>query len=295
MNDYPEIKLAKRLVERYKLRPPVDVETLARDYAEVEFDNIPFDVDGVCLDLKVSGKKPHIIVNTAATDTRRRFTLAHELGHAYHNLNLADRTMLQSFTPMTLAETASIFCQTIILDAALKDSDPEDQFVLLEGSLQDACQVVVDISSRFIFEQAVFQKRKERELSVGEFNELMLDAQRETYGDGLDLDLLHPYMWAVKSHYYNPGLSYYNFPYMFGLLFALGLYARYLDDPEQFKIDYDELLSSTGLGDAADLASRFGIDLRQMDFWRGSLDVIRRDIDRFEELVEKRVQEQMEG
>ena len=112
-----------------------------------------------------------------------------------------------------------------------------------------ACQVVVDISSRFIFERAVFEKRKGRELSVDEFNMLMLASQKETYGEGLDPEFLHPYMWAVKSHYYNPGLSYYNFPYMFGLLFGLGLYARYLDEPEQFKVDYDDLLSSTGLGD----------------------------------------------
>jgi len=217
-------------------------------------------------------------------------TLAHELGHAYHNLALKDRTMLQRFTPMTLAETASIFCQTIILDAALKDADPEDQFGILEGSLQDSCQVVVDISSRFIFEQAIFEKRKGRELSVDEFNELMLASQLETYGEGLDPEYLHPYMWAVKSHYYSPGLSFYNFPYMFGLLFGLGLYARYLDESEQFKVDYDDLLSSTGLGDAAELASRFGIDLHQIDFWRGSLDVVRRDIARFEALVEERVQ-----
>jgi oligoendopeptidase F len=216
-------------------------------------------------------------------------TLAHELGHAYHNLNLANRTMLQRYTPMTLAETASIFCQTIILDAALKDSDEEDQFVILEGSLQDSCQVVVDISSRFIFEQAVFEKRKERELSVDEFNELMLDSQRQTYGDGLDSEVLHPYMWAVKSHYYSSGLSYYNFPYMFGLLFGLGLYARFLDGPQQFKANYDDLLSSTGLGDAAELAGRFGIELHQLDFWRGSLNVIRRDINRFEKLVEERI------
>jgi oligoendopeptidase F len=222
-------------------------------------------------------------------------TLAHELGHAYHNLNLANRTMLQRYTPMTMAETASIFCQTIILDAALKDSNDDDQFMILEGSLQDSCQVVVDISSRFIFEQAVFEKRKERELSVEEFNELMLDAQRQTYGDGLDSQLLHPYMWAVKSHYYNPGLSYYNFPYMFGLLFGLGLYARYLDDSERFKVDYDELLSSTGLSDAAELARRFGIELREPEYWQASLNVIRRDIQRFEKIVEERVKTGVSG
>jgi oligoendopeptidase F len=212
-------------------------------------------------------------------------TLAHELGHAYHNLNLAQRTFLQRSTPMTLAETASIFCQTIIRDAALVDADAEDQLVIVEGSLQDACQVVVDITSRFLFEQGAFQKREDHELSVDMLSELMLDCQRKTYGGGLAPERLHPYMWAVKPHYYRTGLSFYNFPYMFGLLFGLGLYARYLNDPEIFKEDYDDLLSSTGLGDAGDLAKRFGIEIREPDFWRASLDIIRADIERFESLV----------
>jgi oligoendopeptidase F len=115
-------------------------------------------------------------------------TLAHELGHGYHNVNLAQRTSLQRSHPMTLAETASIFCETIIR--------------------QGSCMVVVDITSRFLFEQRVFEKRQQRELSVDELNELMLEAQRETYGDGLDGAYLHPYMWAMKPHYYSTGRSY---------------------------------------------------------------------------------------
>jgi pepF/M3 family oligoendopeptidase len=212
-------------------------------------------------------------------------TLAHELGHAYHNFVKLGRTYLQRATPMTLAETASIFCETIVRNAALEHADEEEQLYILEASLQDSCQVVVDISSRFLFEQAVFGKRQGRELSVEELNDLMLSAQRDTYGDGLDEEKLHPYMWAVKPHYYSSGLSYYNFPYMFGLLFGLGLYACYLDDPEAFKEGYDDLLSSTGLADAATLAGRFGIDIRTPDFWRASLDVIRADVDRFEQLT----------
>jgi len=210
-------------------------------------------------------------------------TLAHELGHAYHNLNLASRTMLQRSTPMTLAETASIFCEMIVVQAALRNATTQEQIAILESSLQNACQVVVDISSRFLFEQRVFEQRQKRELSIAEFNELMLGAQRETYGDGLDSAALHPYMWAAKGHYY--GATFYNYPYMFGLLFGLGLYARYQSDPAGFKDGYDDLLSSTGMGDAAELAGRFGIDLRSVDFWRASLDVIRRDIDRFEALI----------
>ena len=214
-------------------------------------------------------------------------TLAHELGHAYHNLVKASRTMLQRDTPMTLAETASTFCETIIRGAALQDADEQEQFSILELSLQDSCQIVLDISSRYLFENRVFEKRLQRELSVDEFNELMLQSQKETYGDGLDQNLLHPYMWAVKGHYYSSGLSFYNFPYMFGLLFGLGLYARYEKDPEEFKKGYDDLLSSTGMADAATLAARFGINVRTPEFWRGSLDVLRADINRFEELVTK--------
>lgn len=216
-------------------------------------------------------------------------TLAHELGHAYHNVHLAKRMFLQRSTPMTLAETASIFCETIIKDAALGASGPEEQFMILEGSLQDSCQVVVDITSRFIFEQGVFDKRRDRELSIDELNDLMLSAQKETYADGLDNEKLHPYMWAVKPHYYSTGLSFYNYPYMFGKLFGLGLYAQYKDDPEGFKAGYDELLSSTGMAGAAELAEGFGIDIRVPDFWRASLEVIKADIAKFEALVEERV------
>jgi pepF/M3 family oligoendopeptidase len=212
-------------------------------------------------------------------------TLAHELGHGYHNLNLAPRTALQKDLPMTLAETASIFCETIIRNAVLRTAGKQEQLSILEDSLQTSCQIVVDITSRFLFEQNVFEKRKQRELSVKEFNALMLAAQRETYGDGLDENELHPYMWAVKSHYYSSSSAYYNYPYMFGLLFGLGLYAQYQQDPETFKQSYDELLSSTGLADAATLAARFGIELRTEAFWKSSLDIIRKDINQFEALT----------
>lgn len=210
-------------------------------------------------------------------------TLAHELGHAYHNLVRAECTYLQRQTPMTLAETASIFCETLVREAALRQSTPQEQLVILEASLQSACQQVVDITSRFQFEQAVFEQRRQRELSADELNQFMLAAQRETYGEALDPQWLHPYMWAVKPHYYDS--TFYNFPYLFGLLFGLGLYARYQEDSGGFKAGYDGLLAATGRADAATLAARFGINTRTPDFWRASLDVIRANIDRFEALV----------
>src|SRR5918994_643198 len=212
-------------------------------------------------------------------------TLAHELGHAYHNLNEAGLTPLQRRTPMILAETASTFCETLVKEAALVDANRGERIYILEQSVQGACQVVVDILSRFDFEQALFAGRRERELSIGELNRLMLAAQEATYGDALAKDERHPYMWAVKGHYYSPDLSYYNYPYLFGLLFGLGLYAIYRKEPGVFPGRYDALLASTGRAGVADLAARFDIDLRDPGFWRSSLDVIRDDIDRLEELV----------
>lgn len=218
--------------------------------------------------------------------------LAHELGHAYHDFNLLGRTALQSRVPETLAETASIFCETLIRQAALHHADTGEQMALLDASLQSSAQRVVSMLSNFLFEQRVFEQRQQRELSVDELCLLMQQAQRDTYGDGVDDQALHPYLWAAKVHYYDPALSFYNYPYMFGVLFSLGLYTQYQRDPEAFKASYDALLSATGLADAATLAARFQIDIRAPAFWQSSLAVIRADIDRFAHLVSPIVREQ---
>ncbi|HVM08285.1 MAG TPA: M3 family oligoendopeptidase [Acidimicrobiales bacterium] len=210
-------------------------------------------------------------------------TLAHELGHAYHNTTLAQRTPLQRQLPMALAETASIFCETIMVEQGLAAATGDDRLSVVEGDLQAACQVVVDIHSRFLFESSFFEARQRRTLSAGETCELMLAAQEASYGDGLDASLRHPYMWAAKPHYYTS--TFYNWPYTFGLLFGLGLYARYQDDPERFRGSYDDLLSSCGLGSARELAGRFGIDVADEAFWASSLGVIERRIDEFEQLA----------
>ena len=212
-------------------------------------------------------------------------TLAHELGHGYHNLCLKDRSPLQKQTPMTLAETASIFCETIVQHSALAavqgPAQRAERLYVLETQLMGQAQVVVDIHSRFLFESAVFTAREKRDLSPAELSGLMQQAQRDTYGDALSS--LHPSMWAVKSHYY--GSNFYNYPYTFGLLFGLGLYARYRADPDAFRAQYDDLLSKTGMSDAATLAQGFGIDVRADAFWVGSLDVIRESIAEYEGLT----------
>ncbi len=206
-------------------------------------------------------------------------TLAHELGHAYHNTALRPRTPLQRSTPMALAETASIFCETILTDQALAAAQGAERLALLEADLQGACQVVVDIRSRFLFESRLFERRRSSSVAVRELSEVMCDAQVEAYGDGLDPDELHPLMWAAKPHYY--GSTFYNWPYTFGLLFGLGLYARWLDDAAGFRAAYDAMLASTGMETASQLAARFGIDVADQAFWTASLDVLRTRIDDF--------------
>ncbi|MEM9520538.1 MAG: M3 family oligoendopeptidase [Actinomycetota bacterium] len=210
-------------------------------------------------------------------------TLAHELGHAYHNVQLGQRTPIQRGTPSSLAETASIFCETLMVQHGLASVEGGQRLALLDIDLSGAGQVVVDIHSRFLFESALFDRRRSSTIAVPELCDMMAEAQDATYGDGLDPDLRHPWMWAAKPHYY--GSVFYNWPYTFGLLFGVGLYAKFVADPERFRGAYDDLLSSTGLAPAAELGARFDLDVRDVDFWAAGLDVIRSRIDAYVELA----------
>jgi len=211
-------------------------------------------------------------------------TIAHELGHAFHNecAYQAGKTEIQQDTPMTLAETASIMCETVVMEAVLSQtSDPQEQLAIIETQLIGDSQVIMDIYSRYLFEKEVFERREKSELSAEELCDIMERAQKTVYGDGLDEKYLHKYMWTWKPHYYYAGLSFYNFPYAFGLLFGVGLYAIYQQRGANFVPDYKNLLASTGEACAADLAARFGIDIRSRKFWEDSLGVIARRIDRY--------------
>ncbi len=208
-------------------------------------------------------------------------TLAHELGHGYHGHCLKDSTYMNSDYPMPLAETASIFCESIVMNAALKITGPEEAAAIVEHSLLEATQVIVDILSRYIFETELFEKRKDVSMSADQLKEIMLNAQKEAYGDGLDHETLHPYMWACKPHYYEAGANFYNFPYAFGLLFAKGLYARYLKEGDAFVPKYNALLLETGKNDIRGVLETAGVDSGDINFWRGSLELIKQDIDKF--------------
>jgi oligoendopeptidase F len=212
-------------------------------------------------------------------------TTAHELGHAYHNTQLAARTMLQRAVPMALAETASIFCETLVVEEGLQRLQGRDRLCMLDTDLVGSLQVVVDIRSRFLFETELFARRQRRTLGADELCEMMKAAQLEAYGDGLDQATAHPYMWAVKSHYY--GSHFYNWPYTYGLLFGLGLFAQYQADPERFKAHYDDALSRAGMNTAEQLGAVFGFDVTDGAFWTASLDVVRARMTAFEDLADE--------
>jgi pepF/M3 family oligoendopeptidase len=257
-------------------------------FAERAFDRNWIDAEprdgkrGGAFCMRIPGvKEPRILCNFDGSFDQVS-TIAHELGHGYHIECQRDKEFLQFITPMTLAETASIFCETIIQDAALEQaSSPDEQLAILETALVGDTQVIVDITSRFMFEKEVFERREEAELSADDFCEIITRAQKATYGEALDEHHLHPYMWAWKPHYYREDISFYNYPYAFGLLFSTGLYAIYQQRGADFIPDFVELLASTGQADAVDLAARFEIDIRSPEFWQDSLKVVSRRIERY--------------
>jgi oligoendopeptidase F len=237
--------------------------------------------------MEVQGVKESRILSNFDGSFDQVSTLAHELGHAFHNecAYQANKTVLQQLTPMTLAETASTMCETIVTEAVLASTqDSQEELAVLEAQIQNASQIVVDIYSRYLFEKEVFERREKSELAADDLNDIMERAQKATYGEGLDERYLQKYMWTWKPHYYAPELSFYNYPYAFGLLFATGLYAIYRQRGEAFVEDYRSLLASTGEETAAKLARRFGIDITKRKFWDDSLAIIGKRIDRYCEL-----------
>ena len=207
-------------------------------------------------------------------------TLAHELGHAYHDSVVKNYPASQRSYPMTLAETASIFGETVIFQEVLKKADKDQQLSLIEAYVQGACQVCVDILSRFYFERSAFEARKDGEVTADDFSAMMLKAQEDTYGDGLGVK--HQYMWAVKGHYYNEGFSFYNYPYAFGQLFALGLFAS-KDSVPDFPKHYKEVLSMTGRFEAKEVAAAAGCDIEDKEFWKKGISVIAGYIEKMKE------------
>ena len=211
-------------------------------------------------------------------------TLAHELGHAYHNLQIENERILNQDYPMPVAETASTFNEVHLGEYALKQATAEEKLNLLENDLKEQTQVIMDIYSRYLFETAVFEQSQSKFLMADDLNELMLWAQKEAYGDGLDPQYLNPGMWICKSHYYSADLSFYNFPYAFGDLFALGLYSLFEKEGAPFVEKYNALLNATATCTAEQAGKMVGIDLTDKAFWKAGLDQIAKKVEAFVEL-----------
>ena len=216
-------------------------------------------------------------------------TFAHELGHAWHDHIVSTKPAMLRTYPMTLAETASIFSEFIAFRGAVSEADDVHKVGIIEQFVQGACAVCVDILCRFYFEREVFEKRRDGDLMPDEMCQIMIDCQNKTYGDGLDEAFLHPYMWAVKGHYYSTDFSFYNYPYAFGQLFGLGLYNRSTKEKSDrpFYEKYNELLSLTGQLPAEEVAKTAGIDITDCGFWQEGMDIIASYARQLEELSEK--------
>lgn len=216
-------------------------------------------------------------------------TLAHELGHSFHDSRVFAHSVLNQDYSMPVAETASTFNENLVVSTAIAEStDKAEKLALIESQLMDACQIICDIYSRFLFESSVFENRANEFMNADRLSEMMLDAQKKAYGDGLDHSCLHPYMWLCKGHYYSGSLSFYNFPYAFGGLFARGLYAKYVSEGEAFVEMYKKLLTATSTSDVEECAMIAGIDLTDRDFWKSGLDSFAAEIDEFCKLVEEK-------
>lgn len=211
-------------------------------------------------------------------------TLAHELGHSFHDQQVFSHPQCCQEYTMPVAETASTFNECVVMNHAIAHAATEQEKLnLVESQLQDVTQIIVDIYSRYRFEDAVLKNRGEKFMSAAELCRIMLQAQEDSYGDGLDSKLRHPYMWVCKSHYY--GSTFYNFPYAFGGLFARGLYAKYAQEGASFVPTYKQLLRTTTVATAEDTARVAGIDLTDKAFWRAALQEVSEKIDLFCQLV----------
>lgn len=207
------------------------------------------------------------------------FTLAHELGHAYHNYAVKDLPVLNQQYRMNVAETASTLAEAVLVDSILKNTkDPKQKLAILDSKLQRAVIFLMNIHARFLFEKRFYEARKKGFVVAEELNQLMEEAQKEAYG--LSLEEWYPHFWISKAHFYNTETPFYNFPYTFGYLFSLGLYAIGTKKGLEFENSYESLLKDTGVMQVEELAQKhLGVDLTKPNFWQSTIDTIKRDVE----------------
>lgn len=207
--------------------------------------------------------------------------LAHEIGHAYHSSRLAGQSMVNTDYPVPVAETASIFCESLISGELLQSAPAGEAAAILERSLADAGYYIVDFYARYCFESSLYERRQSGNLSVDELNALMLESMTAAYGESVLSDSIHPYQWISKAGYYMAGNEFLNFPYSFGLLFSKGLYAQYKKQGQPFVSRYEQFLSASSTRNIADAARLMDIDVHSLAFWRDALQLIAGDVRKF--------------
>ncbi len=212
-------------------------------------------------------------------------TIAHELGHAYHSHLSCREEYINSRYPIPVAEIASTFAEMVLMDYIYKTQDENTKKIVMGNDITRASQLTLDILSRYYFESYVFEAREVKELNVDEIKKFMVDAQKKSFGDCLNEELLHPYAWLNKEHYYYVDRSYYNFSYAFGFLLSVGFHRMYKENKENFIKDYSAFLQNSGKLHVGDLCALMGINPNNIEFWQGAMKSLKEQIEEFKGLM----------
>ncbi|MCR3760178.1 M3 family oligoendopeptidase [Clostridium felsineum] len=211
--------------------------------------------------------------------------LAHEIGHAYHDSKLYSKSILNTEYPVPMAETASIFCETILSNELVNKLPKKEAVDILEKDISNTAYFIVDFYGRYLFEKELYERRRSGILTIEELNEMMFKCMKKSYGKAIDQKTIHPYMWLNKAGYFMPENEFLNFPYSFGVLFSKGLYAKYVSNKKSFAEKYDKFLEQTSSMNMVDAAKLLEVDINSIEFFRASIKLIEKDIEKFIELA----------
>lgn len=288
LSEYTYDEAADFIVKNFRQVSPqmANLAQRAFDEAWIEAEDRPNKrPGGYCADLPESGQSRIYMTFSGSADNVS--TLAHELGHAFHSHVLRDEPRLNQEYAMNVAETASTFAELVVTDATIQAANSDaEKLTLLDQKNSRAAVMFMNIHARYIFERNFYDQRQKGLVTTDQLNDLMKAAQQEAFQDALSS--YHPTFWASKGHFYGTDVPFYNFPYTFGFLFSLGIYAQAESDPDSFEERYINLLKDTASMSTEDLAAKhLDVDLTQPEFWQSAIDLVLKDLDEFDQLAAK--------